>query len=42
MFFAIRDLIMKNKISNEDKIIAVHSGGIQGNEAMEKRYRIQK
>ncbi|NOX19423.1 MAG: 1-aminocyclopropane-1-carboxylate deaminase/D-cysteine desulfhydrase [Chlorobi bacterium] len=41
MFFAIRKLIEEKYFSEEDVIIALHTGGLQGNEGIENRYRIR-
>lgn len=37
MMFGVFDLIKKNYFKNEDKIIAVHTGGLQGLEGMKQR-----
>ena len=39
MFYSIRELAKKNYFSEEDVIIAVHTGGLQGNKSMIKRYQ---
>jgi 1-aminocyclopropane-1-carboxylate deaminase/D-cysteine desulfhydrase-like pyridoxal-dependent ACC family enzyme len=40
MFYAISQLIKNDYFSNNDVIVAVHTGGLQGNESMRKRYSI--
>lgn len=39
MFFGIRDLIIKGYFKKHDKIIAVHTGGIQGIEGMKNKIK---
>ncbi len=41
LFFAIQDLISKNRISNNSKVLIIHSGGLQGNVGYEERYRLR-
>lgn len=36
LFFAIADLIQKNYFSSGSRILIVHSGGLQGNDSLEK------
>ncbi len=38
LFFAVKDMISKNGIPVNSKVLVVHSGGLQGNEGYEKRY----
>ncbi len=38
LFYAINDLISKNKITKNSKVLIIHSGGLQGNVGYEKRY----
>lgn len=40
LFFAVNDLISKNKIPVNSKILIIHSGGLQGNKGYEERYRL--
>lgn len=40
LFFAVNDLIVKNKIPKGKKILVIHSGGLQGNRGYEARYRL--
>ncbi len=40
MFFALRKLIEEKYFSERDVIIALHTGGLQGNKGIERRYRI--
>ena len=40
LFFAVQDLISKNKIAINSKILIIHSGGLQGNAGYEARYRL--
>lgn len=40
LFFAVNDLISKNKIPSNKKILVIHSGGLQGNKGYEERYRL--
>ena len=40
LFFAVFDLINKNQLSNKQKILIIHSGGLQGNRGYEERYGI--
>jgi 1-aminocyclopropane-1-carboxylate deaminase len=38
LFYAVTDLISKNKIPKNSKVLIIHSGGLQGNAGYEKRY----
>ncbi len=38
LFFAVDDLISKNKIPDGKKVLVIHSGGLQGNKGYEERY----
>lgn len=38
LFFAVQDMIKKNRISSNSKILVIHSGGLQGNKGYEGRY----
>ena len=38
LFFAVFDLIKKNSLIKNTRILIVHSGGLQGNTGFEKRY----
>jgi 1-aminocyclopropane-1-carboxylate deaminase/D-cysteine desulfhydrase-like pyridoxal-dependent ACC family enzyme len=38
LFYALFDLLKKNKFKQNASILLIHSGGIQGNEGFEKRY----
>jgi 1-aminocyclopropane-1-carboxylate deaminase/D-cysteine desulfhydrase-like pyridoxal-dependent ACC family enzyme len=40
LFYAVFDLIDKNEMEETDKILMVHSGGLQGNSGYEKRYNL--
>ncbi len=40
LFFAVNDLIQKNKLPEGAKVLIVHSGGLQGNRGYEKRYAL--
>ncbi len=40
LFFAVVDLISKNKIQAGKKVLIIHSGGLQGNAGYEQRYRL--
>ena len=40
LFFAVKDMISKNKIPNGKKVLIIHSGGLQGNKGYEERYRL--
>lgn len=40
LFFAVYDLIDKNRLEQNKKILIIHSGGQQGNQGYEQRYRI--
>ncbi len=41
LFFAVNDLISKNKIRVNCKVLIIHSGGLQGNQGYEQRYRLK-
>ncbi len=38
LFYAVIDLVTKNKIPKKSKVLIIHSGGLQGNVGYEKRY----
>jgi len=40
LFFAVNDLVSKNKIPENSKVLIIHSGGLQGNKGYEERYRL--
>jgi 1-aminocyclopropane-1-carboxylate deaminase len=40
LFFAAFDLMKQNKLSKEQKILIIHSGGLQGNTGYEERYNL--
>jgi 1-aminocyclopropane-1-carboxylate deaminase len=40
LFFAVNDLISKDKIPVNKKILVIHTGGLQGNKGYEERYRL--
>lgn len=40
LFFAVQDVISKNKIAANSKVLVIHSGGLQGNAGYEERYRL--
>lgn len=40
LFYAVFDLIKKEKIKPGSKILALHSGGLQGNKGFEERYKM--
>jgi 1-aminocyclopropane-1-carboxylate deaminase len=40
LFYAVFDLISKNKIEENSKILMIHSGGLQGNKGYEKRHAL--
>ncbi len=39
-FYAVFDLIKKNKLNAADKILMIHTGGLQGNKGYETRYNL--
>jgi len=41
MFYGIFDLIKKGHFGARDKLLAIHTGGLQGNRGMEKRFNFQ-
>lgn len=41
LFYAVDDLIKRRKVPANSKILIVHSGGLQGNQGFEKRYKIK-
>lgn len=40
LFYAVFDLLAKDKFKEHSKILIVHSGGIQGNSGFEERYHL--
>jgi 1-aminocyclopropane-1-carboxylate deaminase/D-cysteine desulfhydrase-like pyridoxal-dependent ACC family enzyme len=40
LFFAVNDLVSKNKIPERSDILIIHSGGLQGNKGYEQRYAL--
>lgn len=42
MMFATIDLLEKKKIPSQAKILAIHTGGLQGNRGFEERYKISE
>ncbi len=38
LFYAVFDLIKQNKLTRDSSLLVVHSGGLQGNAAFEKRF----
>lgn len=40
LFFAVHDLINKNEIPKNSKVLIIHSGGLQGNKGYEERYNL--
>ena len=40
LFFAVFDLINQSKISSNQKLLIIHSGGLQGNKGYEERYNL--
>lgn len=40
LFYSVFDLVNKNKIEKNTKILIIHSGGIQGNAGYEQRYHL--
>lgn len=40
LMYAVFDLINNNKLTKEDAILVIHSGGLQGNTSYEKRYNL--
>ncbi|MBL7918781.1 MAG: pyridoxal-phosphate dependent enzyme [Bacteroidia bacterium] len=40
LFYAVFDLIQKEKLNASAKILVIHSGGLQGNKGFEERYKI--
>lgn len=38
LFYAVFDLMKRNKLKQNSSLLVVHSGGLQGNESFEKRY----
>jgi len=41
LFYAVFDAIKKNKFSSENKLLIIHSGGLQGNKGFEERYNLK-
>ena len=41
LFFAVQELISKNRIAANSKVLVIHSGGLQGNSGYEERYRLR-
>jgi 1-aminocyclopropane-1-carboxylate deaminase len=41
MFYGLVDQLKNNKIFENKKIIALHSGGLSGIEGFEKRYKLK-
>jgi 1-aminocyclopropane-1-carboxylate deaminase len=42
LFYAVFDLLLKNKILPKTKILIIHCGGLQGNKGFEKRYNLKE
>lgn len=40
LFYGVYDMILKNKIPANSKVLIIHSGGLQGNKGYEERYRL--
>lgn len=40
LFFAVFDKIQRNEFKNTDKLLVIHSGGLQGNKGYEIRYNL--
>ena len=40
LFYAVFDLLLKNKILPKTKILIIHCGGLQSNKGFEKRYKL--
>ncbi len=40
LFFAVFDLINRDKINSNQKLLIIHSGGLQGNRGYENRYHL--
>jgi 1-aminocyclopropane-1-carboxylate deaminase len=40
LFYAVHDLISKDRIQKNSKVLIIHSGGLQGNTGYEERYRL--
>lgn len=40
LMYAVYDLIFKNKILPDKKVLIIHGGGLQGNKGYEERYRL--
>ncbi|MDO9000824.1 MAG: pyridoxal-phosphate dependent enzyme [Bacteroidota bacterium] len=40
LFYAVFDIINKNKIRPNSKVLIIHSGGLQGNKGFEERYHL--
>jgi 1-aminocyclopropane-1-carboxylate deaminase len=41
LFFAVFDLINLNKVNEKEKLLIIHSGGLQGNKGYEERYNLK-
>ncbi|PBQ31710.1 1-aminocyclopropane-1-carboxylate deaminase [Sphingobacteriaceae bacterium] len=40
LFFAVFDLLAKEKLRQNSKVLLIHSGGLQGNKGFEERYHL--
>ncbi len=40
LFYALEDILRKNKLPEHAKMLVIHTGGLQGNAAFEKRYHL--
>lgn len=40
LFFAVFELINQQQLNNQQKILIIHSGGLQGNKGYEERYQL--
>ncbi|MES2761334.1 MAG: pyridoxal-phosphate dependent enzyme [Bacteroidota bacterium] len=40
LFYAVFDLIDQNKLKQQNKVLIIHSGGLQGNKGYEERYNL--
>jgi hypothetical protein len=41
LFYAVWDLVSKNKIPEGSNVLIIHSGGLQGNAGYEDRYHLK-
>lgn len=41
LFYAVFDLLLRNKFLPNTKILVIHCGGLQGNKGFEERYKLK-